>query len=119
MIAELDEVVRQSLIQFTEEVFRRGWYGLEREAVSLYAFGFLVPQCKPDSFLHDPTQIGIEVRVRQLDEPNRKRRVTKDLIIWPEPWMNCWDDQKEPTQYPAAIVEWKVNERQVYEGDVD
>jgi hypothetical protein len=119
MIAELDEVIRQSLTEFGDEVFRRGWYGLEREAVSLYTFGFLVPQCQPGRTLHDPTQIGIEVRVRQLDEPGRKRRVTKDLVIWPAPWMNVWDAEKEPTQYPVAILEWKVNERQVSGYDVD
>ena len=42
-----------------------------------------------------------------------------EMIIWPEPWMNVWDAEKEPTRYPAAIAEWKVNQRRVFQGDVD
>lgn len=118
MSAELDEVIRSSLTRFTDDVFGNRWYGLEREAVSLYAFGYLQRHTRPGRFLRDPTQIGIEVRVPQLKEPGRKARVTKDLVIWQEPWMTCWDADRRPVQYPAAIVEWKVNEAKVSEHDV-
>jgi hypothetical protein len=108
MLTDLDKVVRQSLTEFTEAVFNTQWLGREREAVSQFVFGHLIHHCKPGSFLWDPTQIGIEVAVPQLKGPNRKRQVTKDLVIWRAPGMTCWNTDWDPVQVPLAILEWKV-----------
>jgi hypothetical protein len=108
VLTELDEIIRQSLTEFTEDVFKTQWLGREREAISRFVFGHLIHFCRPDHCLWDPTQIGIEVAVPQLKEPNRKRQVTKDLVIWRAPGMTCWNSDWEPVQYPMAILEWKV-----------
>jgi hypothetical protein len=39
----LDKLIRDSLVKMARFNGRTGWRGREREAVSLYAFGFLVP----------------------------------------------------------------------------
>ena len=114
---ELDSIIRESLVSFASVLSSAAWAGRrEREAVSLYAFGHLLKQVCPGSFLHDPAQIGIEIPVPQISEPVRsvgknarrmKPQVCKDLVIWPQPAMTCWDQFGEPTIYPAAILEWK------------
>jgi hypothetical protein len=108
VLQELDDIVRQSLTEFVEDIFETAWLGREREAISLFVLGHLARFCKPGSILKDPTQIGIEVAVPQLDGPKRKQQVTKDLVIWSEPRMTCWNEDWEPVQYPLAILEWKV-----------
>lgn len=69
------------------------------EAVSLYAFRFLVSRHRPDGVLREPTQIGLDVAVRQLAGLDRKAHVCKDLVLWPEPAGGYWDS---PAQPPAA-----------------
>jgi len=119
VIEELDRVVRESVSRFVEDIFQNGWLGREREAISLYSFGYLQNYCKPGIFLRDPTQIGIEVAVPQLIQENRKKQVCKDLVIWSEPGMTCWDQNWQPVHHPVAILEWKVNSAKVSEKDVD
>jgi hypothetical protein len=103
----LDSLIRESLLAFATFIVRENWNGREREAVSLYAFGFLVPRCRTDGPLSDPTQIGLDVAVRQIAGANRKAQVCKDLVVWPEPAGTCWDDAGNPTRDPLAILEWK------------
>ncbi len=104
----LEELIAESLREFTAFIIRTGWRGREREAVSLYAFGFLVPRCRPDGVLREPTQIGLDVAVPQLPGPARKALVCKDLVIWPEPAGNCWDEAGKTTRKPIAVLEWKA-----------
>ena len=111
MISEVDRAVRESLTDFFREIRALHWRGREREAVSLYAFGFLLKQCSPGRPLHDPAQIGIEVAVPGIGEVNRKRQVCKDLVIWRTRGMTCWDDGWAITNSPLAILEWKVGRR--------
>ena len=73
VIAEIDRIARESLTDFVGHVFAEEWFGREREAVSLYTLGYLLPHCRPDGFLRHPTQIGIEGAVPQIDGPNRKK----------------------------------------------
>lgn len=61
---DMDSIIRQSLREFVADVFAHSWWGKEREAVSLFAFGYLIRQCRPGSALFDPAQIGIEVSSR-------------------------------------------------------
>ena len=92
--SELDAIIKSSLKSFYQQV-DRGWWGRENEAVNLYAWGHLAKEVRPKGILHDLTQIGIEVAVRQKPLPKFKgiaRTVRKDLVIWPEPAMNLWKD---------------------------
>ena len=123
MNAEIDNIVRSSLTDFVEDVFRSSWRGREREAVSLYVLGFLQRQCRSDRILRDPTQIGIEAAVPSSLELNPKGRVCKDLVLWHEPKMTCWNERWEAVNPPLAIMEWKAFHRsafraQVYSPDV-
>jgi hypothetical protein len=91
------------------------WIGRERELVSLFAFGHLLPQVHPDSVMFDPRQIAIECGVLQTlfapgnprDKKPNKKYVCKDVVIWPRPGMTCWSDSLEAIHVPLAIVEWK------------
>jgi len=106
-IAEIDGITRDSLSEFARDISSRQWWGKEREAVSLYAFGCLLKHCKTGSVLHDPTQIGIEVRVPKPRTMGKKREVCKDLVIWPKAGQNCWENRR-PSNHPLAVLEWKV-----------
>lgn len=104
----LDKLVRSTITQFTAAIFDSGWHGREREAVSLYASGFLQPQCRAGALLTDPTQVAIEVAVPGVPGLNPKGRVNKDLVIWPAPRMTVWDQSWAVAHEPLAILEWKV-----------
>jgi hypothetical protein len=119
VIDELDGIIRASLTDLVEYVFPYKWYGREREVVSLYALEFLLPHCRPGTFLTHSTQIAIECAVPQIDGSNRKKLVNKDVLIWPEPHMNVWNDAREAVNYPAAVLEWKANQTRVSRYDTD
>lgn len=89
-------------------------YARERELVSLFVFGYLLPTLYGSAPLHSSAQIGIEVAVPQRqDRPNPRKNpdVCKDLVLWPEPGMVCWDSRGMPTLFPMAIIEWKTVNR--------
>lgn len=121
----LDPIVKDAL-SLLANTFQDAWNGKrEREIVSLFCFGHLIHQCKPNAFLHDPSQIGIEVPVPQIESQSSlsgltsaKTQVCKDIVIWPHPRMTCWDDSGCPTVAPTCIIEWKHNERNVSKYDI-
>jgi hypothetical protein len=108
MLKQIDIIVRDSLTEFVADVFGSSWKGREREAVSLYAFGFLQRQIRKGGILRDPTQIGIEVTVPSDKSLNPKGRVCKDLVLWREPNMTCWNAGWEVVNFPLMIMEWKA-----------
>lgn len=124
----LDEIIRRSLVSFAEDMFEGSWTGRrEREAVSLYVFGHLLQQVNKDGVLHSATQIGIEFPVPQVDaetskgisgRAGAKQQVCKDVVIWPESRMTCWDEEGRPTIAPLAILEWKFGVPEIYNPDV-
>jgi hypothetical protein len=105
-IHDLDEIISASLRSFYEDISTSNWRGREREMVSLFALGHLSQHC--DGPLH-LNHIGIEVAVRQLPGDKRRENVCKDLVIWPERRMTCWDGDGQMQNEPLAIMEWKVN----------
>ncbi|MBX3303515.1 MAG: hypothetical protein KF693_14970 [Nitrospira sp.] len=111
----LDSIVRQALTEFTADVFAKAWWGKEREAVSLFAFGYLIKQCQPGHIFFDPAQVGIEVRVPRPDLLGLKREICKDLVVWSSPGATCWDTDN----WPMAVLEWKANQDRVYVKDVE
>lgn len=128
-ICELDDIIRDSLVSFANDVLSGAWTGRrEREAVSLYAFGFLLKQVRPVGILHDPAQIGIEFPVPQVSgivETNvggrhrEKPQVCKDLVIWPRPAMTCWDEAGNPSVSPLAVLEWKFGTEMTSRHDLE
>ena len=125
---EIDKLIKESLLEFMSDLLVSEWQGVrENEARSLYVFGYLVKRYRPNGFLHDLTQIAIEVPVPQIDsqiqrqltgKPSTKADVTKDLVIWPKPWMTCWQEGKSHN-YPSLIMEWKINQSKVWTYDVE
>src|SRR5437879_4179613 len=113
-----------SLVQ---DLSANDWTGRrEREVVSLFCFGHLLGKCTRDRFLHDVTQISIEVAVPQVTgqigrtgKTTSKDQVCKDIVIWPRPRMTCWDSEGKPTIRPTSIIEWKHNEGVLSGYDVD
>jgi hypothetical protein len=116
-IDSLDSLIRESLLALAEFLSKNDWRGREREVVSLYAFGFLVPRCRAGGPLHDPTQIGLDVAVRQLAGEGRKYLVCKDLVLWGEPASTCWDESGEAVRAPMAILEWKARTNKINQHD--
>lgn len=105
---QIDRLIGSTLRSFATDVLtgEAEWRGREREAISLYAFGYLAHHCEPGTVLYDATQIGIEVAVPQL-EGRGKPQVCKDLVVWSSPRQTVWDKRKQPTNRPLAILEWK------------
>jgi hypothetical protein len=115
---KLDDIIQHSLEEFVKDIFSNHWYGKEREAISLYAFGYLLRHCQSDGVLYDPRQIGIEVRVPKPTQLGKKVEICKDLVIWQKPSMTCWNGEKKARNYPLAVLEWKTNEPNVSTYDV-
>ena len=108
---DIERVIEVSLKEFSSYVRVHSWCGREREAVSLYALGFLQNQVGKADWLTDPTQISIEGAVRQRPGSKQKKHVNKDLLLWEAPAMTCWDSDWEPIHVPLAVLEWKVHRR--------
>jgi hypothetical protein len=90
-------------------------FAREREYVSSFVLGHLAPLVRPGAALFDLTQIGIEVAVPQRRTATNRRRhpdVCKDVVIWSDPGMTCWDARGFPSRFPAAVLEWKALNRQ-------
>jgi hypothetical protein len=109
---ELDAIIERSLRSFYQDICS-DWCGRENEMINLYAWGRLTKEVRSESLLHDLTQIGIEVAVRQKPLarfPGIVRTVRKDLVIWPTAGMTLWKENV-PHNEPLAVMEWKVNHR--------
>lgn len=100
---ELLNAVKQALIRFIEEIKMENWFGKEREIISRFAFTNLLEQTVT---IIQPSQIGIEVRVRQITGKGKKE-VCKDLVIWKFPFQTVWSKQ---SSVPMMIIEWKHNQ---------
>ena len=124
-----DHVIATSLHSFAARLQDSAWTGQrEHEIKSLYAFGHLVAECRPGTFLHDPAQIALDSAVPQIPPDAQqalshgtgrpKRAVAKDLIIWPAPGMTSWVGGASAVA-PAVVMEWKLNRSGVFGYDVD
>ena len=108
-IRQMDRLVRETLNEFSDHLDKQQFSGKEHDLVNRYAHGFLMARCSPRSFLKHPTQIGIEVGVAQPKGSGFLRPAArKDLVIWPKPWMSCWNASWEAENHPIAVLEWKV-----------
>lgn len=110
-VNEIESVISVSHKEFSNYVREHSWHGREREAVSLYALGFLQNQVGKADWLTDPMQISVEGAVRQRPGNRQKKHVNKDLLLWKKPAMTCWDSTWEAVHVPLAVLEWKVHRR--------
>ena len=83
------------------------WRGKESECVNLFAHKFLFEKIEAGAAIECPTQVGIEVALKQ---PKRYKRPAsnKDLVIWSKALQTTWSATWEPTHWPRAVIEWKV-----------
>ena len=120
-----DGEVYSALEGFASSELDGSWSGQrEREAVSLFAFGTLLDEVSSRGLLQDSRQIGIEMAIPQVtlpgeDSSRKKSQVCKDVVLWPKPKMTCWDEDGAPTRLPAAVIEWKYGDSEIFEGDVN
>ena len=109
-----------SLTSFASALFLREpkWKGVEREAVSLYAFCCLVPECHPGRVIVDAAQIGLEVSVARacvlvvkprVPFARKSERICEDLIVWIFAGMT-WQDGA----HPLVAIAWKTHEPEVF-----
>jgi hypothetical protein len=126
VIDHMDVLMRQSCQSLASELASGTWQGRrEREVINLFCFGHLLRHCRPGALLHDPTQVAIASTVQQIAEQcgltgkkTQKSQVCKDILIWPEARMTCWDEHGQSTVAPLSIIEWKHNDQQTKPYDV-
>ncbi len=114
----LNDIIHSTLTQFAYTILHTHWYGKEREAVSYYAFHFLAKAAKPGTPFFDVGQLAMEGRMPG-GPLNTKKQVCKDLVIWPEPGANCWNERREAVHYPLAVMEWKANSSTFFAYDLE
>jgi hypothetical protein len=108
------DLLHSEIASFFNAIKSEKWIGKEREMVSRFAFSNLVNLVSPGTSLYSSGQIGIEVRVEQVNDVGKKE-VCKDLIIWKFPYQTVWSEDKNP----LVILEWKCNNGKIFQGDVD
>jgi hypothetical protein len=109
-IFQLDHLLTTAFPQFIADINEDGWQGKERDCVNRFAMGYLIDACIKQKcrFLKHPTQITIEMPIGKPRGVGIKKSLSKDLVIWREPWTTCWDKDWRPTFKPLAVIEWKV-----------
>jgi hypothetical protein len=104
----MDATLRCALERLIRDPHVCDWHAKEHDWVNYFVFRHLLPQCTAAGPLRDPAQIGIEVSVPQ--PPGYARPVVcRDIVVWREPGMSCWETGWNPKRHPLAIVEWKTH----------
>jgi len=102
---KMSEQIFSALDNFAQDYFKNRWIIREREAISFFVFGYLLPEIKAEDELYHPAQIGIEVHVpKLLVHYNTKN---KDLIFWKKPFDVAYDRDNKTVNYPIVVMEWK------------
>jgi hypothetical protein len=112
-----EHVIEESLRSLNKYLSESTWYGRENEVVNLFAHHFLMRHLGELPFL-DPSQIGIEVAVKQIPKAGRKKLVRKDLVLWNNPLETVWKDGVAKN-IPAAILEWKIGKIAKCDADIE
>ena len=107
-IPQIDLLVRDALAAFTDDFTSSQWWGKEHDCVNRFVHGFLFPQGFKSSVFSNATQIGIEVGVATPPGVGTRDAARKDVVIWPAPWMSCWNSEWQPVNHPVAVMEWKL-----------
>ncbi len=110
----LESQLRQAFSEFSRTLSalqEQQSFARERELVTWFTIGALLPQVAEGEVLSDPLQVGIEVACPQrVTDTNRRKHpdVCKDIVIWPRPYDVTWDEDGLPSHAPLAVIEWKV-----------
>ena len=116
LITSLDSLIKSALMSFVRDLHHYRRRRREHEIVNLFVFGHLIPKSRGSSVIKHLTQIGIGAAVPQLERlwgRRRKSDVCKDIVIWPEHGMTCWDTDGEPKHFPLSVLEWtSLNEHE-------
>lgn len=101
------QIIENSLNELSCFLNSNHWRGRENEVVNLFAHRFLWSHLGEGPFI-DPSQIGIEVAVKQIPRTGCKKLVRKDLVLWNKPLETVWGTEKG-FNAPAVIMEWKAD----------
>ena len=104
--ADWERIIDGSLYSLSDFLTEGTWYGRENEVVNLFAHRFLLKTLGKGP-LNDPSQIGIEVAVKQIPKVGGKKLVRKDLVLWDRPRETVWEGRAARNS-PAVIMEWKT-----------
>ena len=106
----IDRYINQALTEFAtwlrEDPEGRQWASKEWDTVAIFSDVFLRARVGPDAAIKHPSQIRTESQVG-TETARGWRGVRKDLVIWPEPFMNTWDDNWEANLMPRVVMEFK------------
>ncbi len=114
----METLLHTTLSAFANNILHTPWFGKEREAVSYYAFNFLAKAARSGTPFYDVGQLAMEGRMPG-GPLNTKKQVCKDLVIWPAPGVNCWNEQRQAVRYPLAVMEWKANSPNLFAYDLE
>ena len=103
-----ESIIDESLVELDSFLQEGNWFGRENEIINLFAHRFLIKRIKVGPLI-DPSQIGVEVAVKQVPQVGKKKLVRKDLVLWGEPLQTVWGSGRILND-PAVILEWKINE---------
>ena len=84
----------------------RQWRGKEWDTVAVFVDAFLRKHVGKHAAIKHQSQIRTESQVATTTARGW-RGVLKDVVIWPAPFMTCWDEQWQATRVPWAIMEFK------------
>lgn len=116
MNAPLDDLVRQALHAFADDLSGRTWLAKELDCVNRFVFRHLARCVRPGGPLNDLGQIRIEGNTPQPPGIGSKVSARKDLVIWADPDATCFHDPRGDGRWlaphtPLAIIEWKADLR--------
>lgn len=104
----IDHFIDDALCEFDH--WLRGeaneWRAKEWDTVAVFVDVFLRKHVGAGAAVHHQSQIRIESQVGTTTNLGW-RGVRKDVVIWPEPYMSCWDEQWKATRVPRAVLEFK------------
>ena len=112
-----DLLIEESLKNLASFLKDSNWFGREIEIVNIYAHRFLLTKLNKKPLI-DPSQIGIEVAVKQISKAGGKKLVRKDLVLWNHPLETVWGTGATLNS-PAAILEWKTEKIAKCTADID
>jgi hypothetical protein len=110
MKKRIDLYITKALVEFgawlRDDPQGREWIAKEWDTTAMFADVFLRAGVGPDSAIRHQSQIRTESQVG-AETLRGWRGVRKDVVIWPRPFMSCWDSNWKATQTPRVVLEFK------------
>lgn len=110
--ATLKDFLIEAFEEFQAFLEKNPILGREQEIKNAFLHNILAKKCQPHAPLFDMAQVCLEGAVKQRKKvettPNPKNEVNADMVIWAKPNQTCFNKKGKVTQFPLAIIEWKV-----------